>query len=322
MYIKWASGHYRSADGNPSGEVLEIKRAIRFAHRLYGHVPATEFGPRALATVRDEMVKAGACRTVVNQRVGRLKRLFKWAASQELVPVTVYEALRTLTGLQRGRCRAREKEPVTPVDLSYFNATVPHLSTHLRTLVQLQRLSGCRPGEACALQLDDIDRSGPVWLWRPKSHKTDWKGKSRVIALGPKAQVLLRMFTAVRDPRGDEFVFSPRLAREEWAQAARSRRKTKVQPSQVDRKSKKPRRVPGHFYRVTTVAHAIARAAQRAGVPHWHPNQIRHLFATQVRSAHGLEAAQVLLGHSKADVTQVYAARDLALALRVAAAIG
>jgi site-specific recombinase XerC len=53
-----------------------------------------------------------------------------------------------------------------------------------------------------------------------------------------------------------------------------------------------------------------------------HPNQLRHSFATRVRKEHGLEAAQVLLGHSRADVTQVYAERNERLASAVAAKIG
>jgi len=66
---------------------------------------------------------------------------------------------------------------------------------------------------------------------------------------------------------------------------------------------------------------AVKRAALKAGLTHWHPNQLRHTFATQVRKQHGLEAAQVLLGHARADVTQVYAERDGALAATVAAKI-
>jgi site-specific recombinase XerC len=54
----------------------------------------------------------------------------------------------------------------------------------------------------------------------------------------------------------------------------------------------------------------------------WHPNQLRHAYATQVRKDFGLEAAQVALGHSRADVTQVYAERDVGLAAAVAAKIG
>jgi integrase len=57
-------------------------------------------------------------------------------------------------------------------------------------------------------------------------------------------------------------------------------------------------------------------------IAHWHPHQLRHTHATQVRRQFGLEAAQVALGHSAADVTQVYTARDLSLAVKVAKEIG
>lgn len=103
-------------------------------------------------------------------------------------------------------------------------------------------------------------------------------------------------------------------------------RKTPQWKSHLDRNAAKrvaaPKRTPGGSYAVTSYAHAVKRAALKAGVAHWHPNQLRHTFATQVRKQHGLEAAQVLLGHARADVTQVYAERDGALAATVAAKIG
>src|SRR5262249_22751638 len=102
----------------------------------------------------------------------------------------------------------------------------------------------------------------------------------------------------------------------------RANRKTKVQPSQMNRRVANPKRSPKDRFSDERYAHAVGDAAEKAGVPHWHPNQLRHLFATEVRRAHGLEAAQVLLGHSRADVTQVYAERDLTLATAVAAEIG
>jgi hypothetical protein len=40
------------------------------------------------------------------------------------------------------------------------------------------------------------------------------------------------------------------------------------------------------------------------------------------RRRFGLEAAQVILGHAKADTTQIYAERDAALAVEVARKIG
>jgi integrase len=89
------------------------------------------------------------------------------------------------------------------------------------------------------------------------------------------------------------------------------------------------------MYNVTSYGHAIRRAVKWANrqlveaavevelhIPHWHPNQLRHAHATAVRKRFGLEAAQVALGHERADVTQVYAEKNLALAAQVAAEIG
>ncbi|MDB5311802.1 MAG: site-specific tyrosine recombinase XerD, partial [Gemmataceae bacterium] len=88
-------------------------------------------------------------------------------------------------------------------------------------------------------------------------------------------------------------------------------------------------------YTVSSYGQAIARAVERANrplieaavelelhVPHWHPNQLRHAHATEVRARFGLEAAQVALGHERADVTQVYAERNRTLAQKVAAEMG
>jgi hypothetical protein len=93
-------------------------------------------------------------------------------------------------------------------------------------------------------------------------------------------------------------VFSPWEAREERFRRMRLKRQTKVQPSQKSRRAVNPKRTPGAAFTTTGYAHAVAKAAKGAGVPHWHPNQLRHLFATEVRKAHGLEAAQVLLSTS------------------------
>jgi site-specific recombinase XerC len=102
----------------------------------------------------------------------------------------------------------------------------------------------------------------------------------------------------------------------------RAERKTPVQPSQICRKKPHPNKRPGARYTSRSYAAAIGDAAKKARVAHWHPNQLRHSYATRVRKEHGLEAAQVLLGHARADVTQIYAERNLDLALTVAAKIG
>lgn len=59
--------------------------------------------------------------------------------------------------------------------------------------------------------------------------------------------------------------------------------------------------------RVDSYGEAIKRACLRAGVPHWHPHQLRHAAGTRVRDAHGLDAAQAFLGHASAKTSEIYA---------------
>ena len=374
-FWRHAERHYRHPDGRPTSEIKEYKYSLRPIRELYGTTPAISFGPRALATVRQQMLSADVSRPVINRRIGRIVRAFKWASSEELVPVTVFESLRTLAGLLRGRTDARESEPVKPVELAHVTATLPHLDAHLRAMAEIQRFTGMRPGEVCGMTLAEVDRASEVWLYQPAQHKTAHHGRQRVIPTGPKAQAALVAFLLRDGPPPDGFahinlndpeqrnarlvmadayqeagrerdatllrdttrlvvlvagcvvdptapLFSPHEAREERFRARGANRKTKVQPSQKNRRKAKPKRCPGSEFKPTAYAHAVQRAAGRAGVPHWHPNQLRHTFATEVRRVHGVEAAQVLLGHARADVTQVYAERDLQLAARVAAEVG
>lgn len=314
-----AQQHYRYEDGTPTNELTDYRYSLRPLRELYGDMPADEFSPLRLKAVRQRMIASGLCRTVINQRVGRIVRMFRWSVSEELVPETVYRALTSVRGLEKGRCDAREGEPVRPVPEEAVEAVMSHVLPPVRALIRLQRLTGARPGEVCAMRPCDIDMTGTVWLYRPARHKMKHRGKDRVIAIGPRAQEVLRPFLK-QDPFA--FLFSPREALADRRAEQRALRKSRVQPSQQNRKRSRPKRTPGNCYRTGSYAYAIKRACQKAGIKPWHPHQLRHSHATEVRRLFGLEAAQVALGHSQARVTEVYAERDLALATKVAAQIG
>lgn len=51
-------------------------------------------------------------RGVVNQRVGIIRRAFRWAEGEGLVPEGKYEHLRSLSNLKSGRSEARDTDPV------------------------------------------------------------------------------------------------------------------------------------------------------------------------------------------------------------------
>jgi integrase len=351
-----ATAHYRRPDGTPTNELNEFRLAFRPAKELYGHTPAREFGPLALRCVRQKLVDSGLCRGVVNARVRRIRHAFRWAASQELVPVAVYQALATVAGLQRGRSGVREAKPVSPVAAAHVEAVLPVLRPEVRAMVELQRLTGMRPGEVCRLRPCDLDTSGPVWFYAPADHKNAWRGKARTVAVGPKAQAVLAGLTPP-DPGG--YYFSPARAVAEFHAGRSESRQTPRYPSHMRRNREKrvrrPTRPPAERYTTASYGKAVARGCREADrearreadrearrealesaatpeeveaitatvyVPTWSPNQLRHSFATEVRRKFGLEAAQVLLGHERADVTQVYAEKNAALAAQVAAEIG
>jgi integrase len=360
-YHSHAESYYRHTDpdrlGQSTSMIYEVRLVIRSLRALYGDTPATEFGPLAMKAVMHSWVSEERSRSEINRRLGVVKRIFKWAASEELIPPTVAVGLSVVRGLERGRTTARDTKPVEPVADSVVDATLPFLNRYVRGMVEFQRLTGCRPGEACLIRRCDIDTGGEVWLYKPAHHKTAHRGRSRVIAIGPKARdVLKEFFTTDRGA----YLFPPTAAMGEIRAERSAARATPRFPSHDKRNARKRKKLPRHAPRAkydhTSYARAVARACDlafpppkhlrqkpdetmaawkaRLGKDHWaelqqwrrehrwHPNQLRHSFATKVRKAHGLEAAQVLLGHAKADVTQVYAERDEALAVAIAGQIG
>jgi integrase len=184
-YLRHAAAYY-ARDGKPGREYVDMTYAIRPVKDLYGMTPAASFGPMALKGVREHLMRQDLCRREINKRVNRIRRVFKWAASEELIPISVFEALRTVDGLRFGRCPARETEPVRPVDLQHVDAVLPYVAPQVRAMIELQKLTGMRPGEVIRMRLCEIDRSEKTWQYRPADHKTKYRGFERQVPLGPR----------------------------------------------------------------------------------------------------------------------------------------
>ena len=317
-FWRHAKGYYLK-NGNPTSEQGEYRLSLKIARTLYGREPVNDFTPAQLKAVREKMLAEGWSRYTINRRIGRIVRVFKWAVAESLVPVETYQALTTVEGLKKGRCEAREAEPVRPVSVEDVEKTLPHLQRTVADMVRVAMLTGARPNELCIMRPVDIDREADVWLYTPSEHKTEHRGKERIIAIGPRAQAVL---VGYLDRDETEHVFDPgeseRLRRIEQ----RRNRQTKVQPSQQDRRKKRPKRKPGRRYTTSSFRRAIHRAAEEAGVEQWSPNQLRHLRATEVRSRFSLDHAQAVLGHATADTTQIYAELSREKAAVVAREIG
>lgn len=319
-FLRHADGYYRRADGTPTGEVEGYKQSVRPLRKLYGLTPAAEFGPKKLKALRQSLIEGGLCRKTINQRVRRVVAVFAWAVAEELVPRDVHHGLKAVKGLRMGRTDARESERVRPVADELVDAIRCHVSRQVWALIEVQRVSGMRPGEACLLRTGDIDRSGPIWTYRPHYHKTEHHDHSREVYLGPRAQEILSPWLRA-DPTA--YLFSPREALEEQSAVRRRARKTPLTPSQRARKRKtKPKKAPGERFTAHSYGNAIRRACKTAGIPHWHPNQLRHTAGTKLRKEFEIDIARVILGHRSPAVTEVYAELDREKAATVVAKIG
>jgi integrase len=320
-----AEKHYRHPDGRPTGELDNIRDALRPLRRLYGRTPARDFGPIALCAVREAMVQQGLCRTTINARINRIRRVFRWAASMELIPASVPHALATVPALKRGRCDARESPGVKPVNWEHVEATLPHLPRPVVAMVEVMRYSNCRAEDVVIMRGCDLTMRGEIWEYRPASHKNQWREESspihrRIVCLGRRCQEIIRPFL---QSDLQVYLFTPRAAQEEHRRQRAARRKTRRTPSELRRQQKaKPERVPGDRYSVNTFQQAVRRACRKVGIPAWTVLQVRHTRATEVREQYGVEGAQASLGNARVETAQIYAERNEGLARKIAREIG
>jgi integrase len=331
MYLEDGRISSKGPDGKFTSAYHSALQAAR-ALRPFDDTAAAAFGPKKLGMIRDAEAASGRSRVGCNDLITFIRRVFKWAESQELVPRGTHNSLTTVEPLRRGRTTAPELPPVKPVGDEVVDMTLPYLPEIVADMVRLQRLTGARPGEVCRLRPMDIDRSGGDWKWVPPQHKNSWRDADRVIMIGPRARKLLERYL-LRDSAA--YCFSPVEAERKRSRLRRLARRSPMTPSQRARKPKRNgQRRPRDCYDSASYRRAITRAVAALNadrkdkdpsskpIEDWSPNQLRHAAATEIRKKFGLEAAQVVLGHTSADITQVYAERDQALAAEVVRQIG
>lgn len=332
-YLRYCRRHFIKGRNSEHGRTKQVLRKVR---KLYGDLPAAEFGPRQFKAVRQHLIDSTSerkrrkdddsppkklSRTYINAQMKRVARLFRWAASEGLLSADIYNSIRIIPALQRGRTTAPEKDRIKPVDEALVTATRVHCSPVVADMIRVQLLCGCRPSEVCRLTPGMINRIGDVWTAELEQHKTAHHGRQRIIYFGPESQKILTKYLL----RGkDSPLFSPKESDAKRRAARSEKRKTPLlcgnRPG-TNRK-KKPKLQPTDRYDTSSYGRAIKYACRKGELKHWSPNQLRHTAATKIRSMFGLDAAAKILGHSEVTVTQVYAELDHERAADVARKIG
>jgi integrase len=299
-YLEFAIERY---GGEKAMEVVHAKLVAKILRRTHGDILARDFGPKAFKVMRRAMIDAGWSRGYIGEQCSRAKRIISWGVSEEILPPSARHALDTVEPLDMGQYGVREGRKVEPVPDAMIDATVACLADVPADMVKIMRLTGMRSGELLQLSTEFIDRTNNVWLFTPPRHKTRRHKKQRTIAIGPKAQAILSKYLF----RAPCFGYSTASFRRAITRAC-----DRAFPHPEFAKLKRAELTPKQL--------AELRAWQKQH--HWHPHQLRHAAATAIREQCGLDFAQAVLGHSRADMTQHYAAVSQERAREAALQIG
>jgi integrase len=292
-FMVHAKERYRK-EGVVTTEVASFRQALRPLRELYAAEPVACFSAPQLKAVRRRMIDYGWNRANINAQVRRILRVFTWAESEELAPEGKRQHLATVASLREGEAAVAEPVKRLPVLKDHVTAILSHAQPAVATMVQLQQLTGMRPGEVVVMRPEDIDMEGTVvdgvrvWLYLPHRHKMQHRHTVRLIGLGPQCQSLLATWLATAEP--DQYLFRPPYART-------CRR-----------------------YQVQHYRHRIWSACDRAGVPRFPPARLRHSTASRLAPLIGEKAVAKMLGHGSDEVTvRHYIEQNLPDVVRLAA---
>ncbi|MBL9079197.1 MAG: tyrosine-type recombinase/integrase [Planctomycetes bacterium] len=332
LFLLHADSYYVDADGNRTNQSVHFELAFAPLLELYRDVPTDQFTVVELGRVRQAMVDARIdykghrgrtpvdgrwCRKYINGNVRRIQQAFRWGVTQGHVPGSVWHGLSALKGLPAKRSGVPDRKPVEAVPWKLVEATLPFLVPTVQALVMLQWHTGMRPSETLSMTRGQLTLAGESepWIYRPTRHKGGWRGKERVVVLGPSALEIVRPRLKA-DP--EAALFAPQDAWAEFAAAKRAGRKTSKtkQMSRRDARATEVARRP--FMDVDAYRRHIERACDKAGVPRWSPHRLRHACATRLVLESGIEGARAVLGHTDERVTRRYSiGADTALAAAV-----
>ncbi len=318
-YDEYAKLHYKRPDGIAK-EYGQMRHALTFLMEIFGDELACEIGPKSLRILQRHMVKRDYARSYINRTISRIKRFYRWASAEEIVPPEHYHKLLCVRGLQFGEMGVREAEKVTSACPQSVQGILEYLPPVVGAMVQVQYLCGMRPGEVCIMRSDTLKTDEEVWWYTPHKHKNEWRGHTLVKAIPKAAQEILRPFLQSEG----EFLFSPMASWKHGRQSAESTRTTKRYPSEIkrvqrrsaSRRRRKNKRQPGEHYTTQSYGRAVKNAFKKAAEDGLHlesftPNQLRHAILSFITNKINQEAAQRYAGHEKLDTTSIYVSKNL-----------
>lgn len=264
-YLSHCKENYPARVGKRSSSFTNARDAVRSIETMYGLLALDAVGPIQVQAARLFLIDQNLSRRTINDRLARIRRMYRWAMEKGWVGSEVVEGL-CISGLRKGRSAAREspKRKAVPIETVMRTLRCPRMSKVVKDMVRVQLRTGMRPAELTELRGSEIDTTGEVWVYEPPEHKMAFLERQRTVLIGPRAQLILLPYL------NDGFLFKTRR---------------------------------GQPYKVDSYSQEIRRACERLRIDRWCPALIRKRTATEAAKV-SETAARDILGHSDVKTTR------------------
>lgn len=175
-----------------SREPRYIKYALDAMTSLFGAVPVADFGPVHLKAIRKNLIAKDQVRRTVNKRATQIVACFAWAVEEGLVDPAVWQRLKSVRAIPKGREGARDNAKKKPISQSQWELTIESVSPRVRVALEVQALTGMRSSELLKMRPQDVDMTGEHWIYTIADHKTvDFIDEKLILIPRPAAEILL-----------------------------------------------------------------------------------------------------------------------------------
>ena len=233
-----------------------------------------------VALAYKEHLSAVVSASSANRMFGTVRTFYTWLSRSGIVPTNPFEWVKSPQ-------RTKDQSPSVPRDDEVEELMKAAETPQRRTIIALL-LNGLRASEVAGIDFDDLSYDSGAWGVRVIG-----KGlRERWVPLTSESLVEL-----------SDYVMG-------W----HGRRTAEPIVSGIVCADKPDgRRCDRHVARLTMrqIQHAVYKSAEQAGLRGMHPHALRHHYATRlIRAGATVLHVSKLLGHARADTTQVYVTLD------------
>ena len=279
-----------------------IRSSVKTFKKSFGNVQLSLFSRTHLVRYRDEQEALVAeCKHLphnANRKIRKLREFISWCVQRDYlryVLATVADNLPIVKAHHHQDVVAARKHRKRAVSWDDVNQLAAACNDVYGDMFKVHRTVGCRPGELCAMHVDEIKvLDDGWWTWSPSSHKTQHKGAKLTYWLHEDAQRLLEPWVA-KARKGRGWVFN---YKETGCAGNR-----KYQTSCKD--------LSGPIS-LAAYRRALDDGCQKSGVERFTPHELRHAVASERANDPrlSLSAAGRSIGHSSITSLQSYVHPD------------